>query len=829
MLTTILWLSLGFVWTLPLQAQQPRIMNSAELKIALEKLLCLGSVLYIAPHPDDENTAVLAYLAKEKRLRTGYLSLTRGGGGQNLIGPEKGELLSVVRTHELLEARKIDGAEQYFTRAVDFGYSKTADESLSIWGRENILEDMVYVIRSFQPDVLLTRFPAENNRSGHGHHSASTVLAIEAFHAAGDPNRFPEQLKYVSPWSPRRIFWNSWRPYFQETKPEEIEKMIALDVGTYNRLLGKSYYEIAALSRSMHKSQGFGSLPRRGERLDYFELLAGDPAAADLFEGIDASWARVAGSEKVRQWLEEANRSYRPHEPQRILPLLIKALGELEALPPGLWTRHKADELRELIRSTAGLWIEATAETDQVTPGQQLKVTATVINRCDYPLTLRSIIAPGESEQIEIGHLLKENIPYTREFSMKITDQEFTHPYWLRQVPQKGIYNAADHLFKGMATAPYPFNMEVILEGGGKRIRLRAPVLYRWRDPVRGEQFRWVTVTPPVTVDFSGRVFYFPTGKSAKIGIILRSGTAAAAGTLRLNLPPSWQADPDTLTFTIDEPETEKKVFFTVTPPAQDSTCEVTAAVSSYGRTYRQGRLTIDYPHLPRLTLHPRARARLIRVEVEHRGSRIGYVMGSGDEIPAYLSQLGYRVDLLDDPALRNRDLSVYDAVITGVRAYNTRDVLRQVQQRLLDYVSRGGRLVIQYNVSRGLQNRHLGPYPFRLSRSRVCDEEAPITLLVPDHPLFTTPNKILPADFNGWIQERGLYFADQWDDQYTSVLACRDSGEEPQAGGLLFSRFGKGTFIYTGYSFFRQLPAGVPGALKLFVNLISPEPGGSH
>lgn len=825
-LTAMLCIGLGFVQPFYLPAQQPRIMNSAELQIALKKLLSLGSVLYIAPHPDDENTAALAYLANEKLLRTGYLSLTRGGGGQNLIGSEKGELLSVIRTHELLEARKIDGAEQFFTRAVDFGYSKTSDESIAIWGRENILEDTVFIIRSFQPDILLTRFPPGNDRSGHGHHTASAVLAVEAFLAAGDPLRFPEQLKYVSTWKPRRIFWNSWRPYFRDVKPEEIEKLLTIDVGTYNRLLGKSYYEIAALSRSMHKSQGFGSVPRRGERLDYFELLAGEPAKKDLFEGIDTTWKRVAGSEKVRELLETANRLFQPRQPHKILPQLIKALAELQALPETPWTIHKAEALRAVIRSSAGLWIEAAAESDQVTPGQQLKVTATVINRSGYPLTLNSIIVPGEERQIELNQLLRENSPYTHEFSMKITETEYTHPFWLRQKPRQGLYNAVNHLYKGMALAPYPFNMGVILEAEGSRILLKTPVLYRWRDPVEGERFRRLAVTPPVTANFTGKVFYFSSREPKKIGIILGSGAAAISATLRLNLPPAWKAEPETISVNIDEPQAEKKILFTVTPPAQDSSCEVTADIVVGDKTYRSGQVVIDYPHLPRLTLHPQALARLIRVEVKRRGHRIGYIMGSGDEIPLYLSQLGYTVDLLGNESLPNRDLSIYDAIVTGVRAYNTRDILRHVQKRLLDYVSKGGRLVSQYNVNRGLENQHTGPYPFRLSRGRVCQEDAPVTLLVPEHPLFREPNKIVAADFDNWVQERGLYFADQWDPGYTPLLACHDTGEESQEGGLLFSRFGKGTFIYTGYSFFRQLPAGVPGALKLFVNLISPEAG---
>jgi LmbE family N-acetylglucosaminyl deacetylase len=388
----LLLMVFGVFGSVSIQAQQPIMMNGAELKIALKKLLSLGSVLYVAAHPDDENTAVLAYMSRERLMRTGYLAVTRGGGGQNLIGSEKGPLMSVLRTYELLAARKIDGAEQFFTRAVDFGYSKTAEESINIWGKENILADMVFIIRKFKPDVMLTRFSTRIGGSGHGHHTASAILAVEAFHAAGDPAMFPEQLKYVSLWKPKRIFWNDWRPYWRpnEITPEEKKKLVSVDVGTYNQLLGKSYYEIASSSRSMHKSQGFGSVPRRGQQLDYFNLLAGEPANKDPFDGIDTTWNRVPGSGKVKKLLEEADRSFQFEQPHKIIPLLVEALTELEALPESYWTIRKAKELRAVIRSCGGLWVEAIAAAHTVTPGQELKVTASVISRSGFWLRFNS-------------------------------------------------------------------------------------------------------------------------------------------------------------------------------------------------------------------------------------------------------------------------------------------------------------------------------------------------------------------------------------------------------------------------------------------------------
>ena len=407
---------------------------------------------------------------------------------------------------------------------------------------------MVFVIRKFKPDVLLTRFSTRRGGSGHGHHTASAILAVEAFHAAGDPAMFPEQLKYVSVWSPKRIFWNDWRPYWRpkDITPEEKEKLIQVDVGTYNTLLGKSYYEIASSSRSMHKSQGFGALPRRGQWLDYFNLLAGTPVKKDLFDGIDTTWNRVPGSEKVQKLLEQANQSFLFQQPHKIIPILVEAFIELEALPESYWRAQKAKELRAVIRSCAGLWLEAIAAAHTVTPGQELKFTAAVINRSHFPFILKKIVEPGENRAIEFNQPLQENKPFKHECFMKITEKEYTRPFWLKEKPQKGIYPAGNHRFKGMSTAPYPFNMKVILEAHGQEISFETPVVYRWRDPVEGEQIRRLSVTPPVTVNFTEKVFYFPSQTPQTIGMILRSGPAPVSGKLTLSLPPSWNVEPGT-------------------------------------------------------------------------------------------------------------------------------------------------------------------------------------------------------------------------------------------------------------------------------------------
>jgi LmbE family N-acetylglucosaminyl deacetylase len=804
-----------------IQAQQPKVKNGAEIKVALEKLLTLGNVLYIAAHPDDENTRVLAYFSVGRKFRAGYLSLNRGGGGQNLIGAEKGSMLSVLRTHELMAARRIDGTEQFFTRAIDFGYSKTSQESMQIWGKEKILEDAVFVIRKFRPDVILTRFPTDG-RGRHGHHTASGILALEAYNAAGDPKRFPEQLKVVTVWKPKRIFWNSWVPYWGQPKPGEVEKLLKVDVGEYNRLLGKSYGEISALSRSMHKSQGFGAVARRGRQLDYFDLTAGDPVKKDVFEGIDTTWNRVPGSQKVKALLEKANGSYQAHQPSGILPVLFDALAAMKALPDSYWKTQKLKELNTVIRSCAGFWFEAIAERDEASPGQEIKVKTAIINRSDYPLSVKRIEAPGENKAITLNQKLENNKPLTRDIAMKITETQYTHPFWLRLKPEKGIFPAGNHRFKGLPVAPYPFMMKVVLDAKGREVTFETPVLYRWRDPVEGEKIRWLAVTPPVTVNFDEKVFYFASKAPKTVDMILRSGPAPVAGTLKFNLPSSWKTEPAQIAFDIKTPSTEKTVSVKITPPHKNAECDLTANLAVAGKTYDRSRLTIDYGHLPLLTLHPKAEARMIRVDIKQNGKNLGYIMGSGDDIPKYLEQVGYKVHILSDDELHHLDLSRFDAIITGVRAYNTRDILKHVQKRLLDYVKNGGRLIVQYNTHRRLKTEQIGPYPIKFQWLRVTEEDAAMTLLAPDHPLLNTPNKITAADFNGWIQERGLYFAGEWDPKYTAVLACNDKGEKPLKGGLLTASYGKGAFVFTGYSFFRQLPAGVGGALKLFVNMIS-------
>ncbi|MEE9168222.1 MAG: PIG-L family deacetylase [bacterium] len=799
--------------------QPAKIMNAAELELALRKLNVLGSALFVAAHPDDENTAMLSYLSSERLVRTAYLSTTRGDGGQNLIGTEKGDLMGVIRTQELLAARRIDGAEQFFTRAIDFGYSKSPEESIRIWGRDDIIADMVWIIRKFRPDVIITRFTPE--MGGHGHHRASAILAEEAFHAAGDPSRYPNQLKYVEPWQSKRIVWNAWRRG-QNNPGSESAGLIGADLGTYNPLLGKSYTEIAAESRSMHKSQGFGASSRRGERIDYFEHRAGDAAERDLFDGIDLTWNRVKGGREVAAIIDEAIRSYDRNKPSAILPILLKAHNKASELDDGYWVKQKKKELLEVIRSSAGLWLEAIAEDFSATPGGQINITASVVNRSDFPIRLESISFPFQSA-INSNEDLKNNQPYeVRSGIVLPEDAEHTQPYWLQSQHELGLFAVESQHLIGQPENSPALVVRFDLAVGEEKLAYEIPVFYRWTDRVAGEKYRPFEIVPEVALSLEKTLYVFADDVSKKVAVRVIAGKPMVAGSVSLHAPPGWRIEPASIPYSLEKKGDEGQFNFTIWPPKNAASGTLQAEARINGTTLTKSVKVIEYPHILIQTLFPPAEAKLLRPDLKKNSEKVAYVMGSGDEIPDYLEQLGFDVNLISDEELDNIDLDKFDTIITGIRAYNTRPRLRQQQQRLLEFVEAGGTLIVQYNTSRGLAVDNLGPYPLTLSRARVSVEDAPVTLVLPDHSLLNSPNKITQSDFDGWVQERGLYFAGEWDAKYQTPISSHDPGEADLLGGLLYAEYGDGVFIYSGLSWFRELPAGVPGAYRLFVNMIS-------
>ena len=833
--------------------------NAAEIRLALAKLNVVGGVLYVAAHPDDENTAFLAWASREKLVDAGYLSMTRGDGGQNLIGTESGELMGVLRTQELLAARRLDGAKQFFSRAIDFGFSKSPEEALGIWGREQVLADTVRVIRTFRPDVIVTRFPS-TGEGGHGHHTASALLAEEAFQAAGDPSRFPEQLGALTPWQPKRILWNVFR-FGVDAPRKEMPGQVSADLGAYNALLGRSYTEIAALSRSMHKSQGFGSAERRGTWLNDFKNVAGPPAEKDIFEGVDLTWGRFGERGKeIERLLRKAEEGFRETDPAASVPALMEAwtavgrltetMGEAANTPSkksefadstsrdgkkrGEGPKQildpllirKQNDISDLIRACMGLWVEAIASEPSAMPGASLKVATMILNRSSRPANLDSVSVTYATDAASAGAggALAPNEPLRREIALALpADVPTTQPYWLRERPGKGLFTVTDSPLIGLPEGPAPLVARFAVSIAGVSIPFEAPVVFRRTDPVKGEIYRPFVITPPVMSTFDEKVYAFGSAQPKKIRVTLTSG-GAASGTLRLRTEAGFSASPAEVPFAFTARGEERAVVFTVTPPSGAGTAASTIAAEAVvnGKVFSMVVVRVDYPHIPQQTLFPPAEARVLRLDVKAPQAPVGYVMGSGDEVPDALRQMGYTVTLLSDDELENGDLSRYAAIVTGIRAYNTRPRLKLAETRLMAYVERGGTVVAQYNTTGDLVTEQLGPWPFKLSRDRVTVEEAPVKFVNPASSLLTFPNRLTPADFDGWIQERGLYFPGTWDPRYETVIESHDPGEGDKPGGLLYAKHGKGAFVYTGYAFFRQVPAGVPGAYRLFVNLVS-------
>ncbi len=808
--------------------------TSSELQLAIDKLNVLGSALYVAAHPDDENTAMLASLANGRKLRTGYLSLTRGDGGQNLIGDEKGELLGVIRTQELLAARRIDGAEQFFSRAIDFGFTKNPEETFTIWNRDAVLADVVWVIRRFQPDVIVTRFPT-TGEGGHGQHTASAILAEEAFRFAADPAKFPEQLRYVSVWQPKRIFWNQFirQAVDPNSPPPELANSLRADLGEYNPLLGRAYTEISAESRSQHKSQGFGSAERRGSVLNYYKQTQGDAAKSDLFEGIDTTWSRYPGGEKLSSLFQQASSTFDQGNPGKSIPTLLQALDELDRLGATAafspranpWIEVKRAELLDVIRAAAGLAIDVSAADSIVNPGGDIAVTVTVVNRSDYPFTLAAVASPYANPGKAPGAALQNNKPVRTEVSLRLpADYLYSQPYWLRQAPSKGMFNVDDQLLIGRAENPIAVPVTVSLQDNANHsLIFTVPAVYRWTDPVRGEQIRAVEVVPEVVTNFAEGVLVFPDTKARSVAVKLQSLGATGDATVRLNAPQGWRVSPQSAKVSFMAKRDEADVVFTLTPVNGAMSGVVAAEVElAGGKKVSYSMTSIEYPHIAGRRVFAPSKAKLVRADIKRRGQRVGYIMGSGDDVPVALRQIGYDVVLLNDGDLDAGDFSRFDAIVAGVRAYNTRRRLKAAQPKLMKYVENGGTYVVQYNTSDELMSDSPGPYPFKITRDRVTVEEAPVKILDPAHPLVTTPNKITQADFENWVQERGLYFTGSWDPKYTTVMESHDPGEPEKPGGELYVRHGKGVFIYTSYSWFRQLPAGVPGAYRMFANLVS-------
>ncbi len=811
--------------------------GSAELSQLLDNLNTLGSVLMLGAHPDDENTSVIAYFARGRHMRTAYLSANRGEGGQNLIGSEQGPLIGMIRTQELLAARHIDDGEQFFTRVIDFGYSKTPEEAIRLWGRDVLLGDMVRIIRRFRPDVILARFPPPPGDGGHGQHTAVGYLGPDAFRLAADPTAFPEQIKEgLQPWQAKRYYWNT----FQFGRPREGEETanpdrLQVDTGEYDPVLGKSYAEVAGESRSMHRSQGMGTNQRKGSVAASFDYVAGDKAQTDLFDGIDTSWSRVDGGEAVGKLLSAARERYQPKRPEAILPLLLEAWQELGKLE-GPWAEQKRKELARAITLASGVWLDAKAAQWDATPGSTLGVELEALRRGAGGIKWLGTELRGldKATADSLPAELPENEVVKRDVKIIVPgDADYSQPPWLETAPDGWDYRVADKSLIGRPEAPPVLQAVFHMAFNGVEVPIVQDVSYEWVDSASGEKQRDLQVVPRVAVSFSRTNLVFPNQSPRTVQVLLSSHSSGVEADISLSLPAGWSAKPASIPLSLQRKGQETTAEFEVQPPAAASDGTITAVVKlDDGTRISRGIQQIEHEHIPIQVVYPPAELRVERIDVKLLSHNIGYVMGAGDEIPAALRELGAAVTLLSDKDLAGGDLSRFDAIVAGVRALNTRPALLAARERVMDYVKQGGTFVMQYNVfsrrSSAEADDVMGPYPlepygFTHDRGdRITEEDAPIIILNPDSPLLNEPNKISPKDFEGWVQERGLYFMGKWDPRYQTVWASHDQGQEPVAGGMLYAKYGKGAYVFTGYSWFRQLPAGVPGAYRLFANIVS-------
>lgn len=816
-------LVLLFYCTEIIQAQ-PKALSSSEIYQNIQKLNTVGNAMYVAAHPDDENTLLIAWLSKEKKVRTAYMAMTRGDGGQNLIGSEQGEYVGLLRTHELLEARKIDGGEQYFSRAVDFGFSKQTEEALSTWGKDKILEDLVYQIRKFQPDVLINRFPPDA-RAGHGHHSASAVLAAEAFDAAADPTKFPEQLKNLKVWQAKRLVWNTFNRGFTNAEPTD-GPFIKLPLADYSPLLGKSYSEIAAEARSKHRSQGFGSAPTRNERFDFAINIKGEPAKEDLFDGIDLTWRRIQGGEPIGKALDDILSQFDFKSPSKSVKNLIEVYKAIEKTPESIYKTNKLSECLNLILACSGIYCEANAATNMISPGQTLKVFATAVNRSNLDVKIENFKIYGAASKDSV---LGKSLTYNKSIDFAVDTKipataGITQPYWLNEKPEKGIYKVQEDKFRGLPMAPDALWAEFTLNILGESLKYTHPIKYKYTEPSIGEIYKYLEIRPEIMLNLDQKVYIFADNKPKKVGVMVKSNIANNSTKVKLNLAAGWNYEPKEIEVNFTEKNQEKPVFFTVTPPTSSSETEIKALASTANGTFSKSLKNVKYEHIPELNVFPEATAKANRINLLKKGQNIAYIAGAGDEVPESLKQIGYDLTNLNETTIKG-NLAKYDAIIVGVRAYNTEDWLVNAQNTLFEYVKNGGNLIVQYQTQAfygTVKTKELGPFPISIGRGRVTEENAEMKVLRATDPILNTPNKIDSKDYDGWIQERGLYFAEKWSDKYTSVYSIKDTGETEQEGSLLYTKYGKGTYIFTGLSFFRQLPAGVPGAFRLMANLIS-------
>lgn len=813
-----------------LYAQEPKTHSSNDIYQAIEKLNFLGSVLYVAAHPDDENTDLIAYFSNKVNAQTAYLALTRGDGGQNLIGPEIRELLGVIRTQELLAARKIDGGLQFFTRANDFGYSKTPKETFNIWNKKAVLADIVWAIRKFQPDVIINRFNVASAGETHGHHTASAILSEKAFDLANNPEKFPKQLEYVSTWQPKRLYFNTSSWFYNSKKKfkRAVRKgnFLNIDAGVYLPLQGLSNTEISAQSRSQHKSQGFGVAENRGTEMEYLKPVKGHfpEEKTAVFTGINTTWSRLKNGKAIGEILYQVQEDYDFTEPSASVPQLLKAYQLIQKLENDHWRKIKTKAIKEIILAASGLYLESTVATEYAVPGQVATVNFEAINRSATPVVLTRITFPNLQENLVVNKKLKNNLDHRFSTEVQLPKNlAYSTPYWLNKKATTGMYHVEYQKLIGLPETPTKVNAVFELKIGDLALSVKKPVLFKTTSPVEGEVYSPFNIIPKISVALAHDVIIFKDDKPKEIEVRLSTYDSHLKGALSLAVPKNWQVSPASIQINDLAKESTTTYSFKVTPPKNQENIFVRPQfVSQDGTVFDQELIQINYAHIPKQTILLPAKAKLVHLNIETTGKKIAYIEGAGDAVAEGLSQIGYQVTTLSPEKISLENLKKFDAVVIGIRAYNVVKELAKKQPILFDYVEQGGTMIVQYNKNYNLKTKNIAPFPLHLSHDRVTDEYSDVEFLVENHPVLNFPNKITQKDFKGWVQERGLYFPDQWSKAFTPILGMKDQGESQKKSSLLVAKYGKGYYVYTGLSFFREFPAGVAGAFRLFANLVS-------
>lgn len=794
-------------------AQAPQKLNAVEIYEQVQKLNFLGKVLYVAAHPDDENTKLITYFSNYYHAQTAYLSLTRGDGGQNLIGTELREKLGAIRTQELLAARRIDGGKQFFTRANDFGFSKEPNETFSIWNKNEVMEDVIQVIETFRPDIIINRFSHNTPGTTHGHHTASAMLSLEAY----------DLVKH----QPKRIFFNtSWWFYGSQEAFDAADKskLLAINSNVYYPLKGKSNNEIAALSRSQHKCQGFGTLGSRGDETEYLELLKGDlPSNTNLFEGIDTSWNRVKGGNEIGTILYEIEKNFNFGNPSVHIPNLIKAYDLIQNLEDSHWKNSKSKQIIKIIEACSGLFMEAVADTETTTKDSNFNINIEVINRSQSNAKLISVKAlqlPILTKNALLKNNEKTSFPIKNVIIGETVD--YSNLFWLKEQKTEGMYRVSDKAIRILPEISSNFPVVFTIEIEGKTIEFIKNICYKFNNPDDGETYVPFTVLPDVTTKIEPEVIIFNGTQTKEITVSVKAHKANAKGVLSLNIPTDWKVNPKEIPFEITTKNEEKKFTFTLYPTKPEIATKLSAKAQIGNQTFDNKLITIQYPHIPKQTILVPSESKLVKLDIEIKGKNIGYIMGAGDEVNKNLEHLGFKVSTIHPNEISTEKLQQYDAVILGIRAFNVVEELKYKNKILFQYVENGGNLIVQYNTTNNLITKEIAPYNLELSRDRVTDENAKVTFVTPNHKVLNQPNKITEKDFTGWVQEQGLYYPNKWSSEFIPILASNDEGESSKTGGLVIAKFGKGNYIYTGLSFFRELPEGVSGAYRLLANMIA-------